>query len=51
MSGESLTLEVRRDNHSAIELYKGLGYAHHGIRPRYYPNGEDAMIMTRTISG
>ncbi len=51
MSGGSLTLEVRRDNLSAITLYENLGYTCQGTRPRYYPNGEDAKIMTRQIQG
>jgi len=50
MSGESLTLEVRRDNLSAITLYEDLGYARQGIRARYYPNGDDALIMTKDVS-
>lgn len=50
MSGESLTLEVRRDNLSAIILYEDLGYASQGIRARYYPNGDDALIMTKMVS-
>lgn len=49
MSGESLTLEVRRDNLSAIKMYEDLGYARQGIRARYYPNGDDAEIMTRRV--
>jgi len=50
MSGESLTLEVRRDNLSAITLYEDLGYVRQGIRARYYPNGDDALIMTKDVS-
>lgn len=49
MSGESLTLEVRCDNLPAITLYESLGYTARGIRPRYYPNGEDAVVMTRPV--
>jgi ribosomal protein S18 acetylase RimI-like enzyme len=49
MSGESLTLEVRRDNRSAIALYENLGYTFRGTRSHYYPNGEDALIMTRRV--
>lgn len=50
MGGESLTLEVRFDNVPAITLYETLGYSRRGIRPSYYPNGEDAVIMTRQLS-
>jgi ribosomal protein S18 acetylase RimI-like enzyme len=49
MSGDSLTLEVRRDNIAAITMYESLGYTIRGTRSHYYPNGEDALIMTRRI--
>lgn len=49
MAGESLTLEVRSENRPAITLYESLGYTRRGIRPHYYPNGEDAVIMTRQV--
>jgi ribosomal-protein-alanine N-acetyltransferase len=51
MNGESLTLEVRRDNHWAISMYEKLGYTSRGIRSRYYPNGDDAVIMTKLVVG
>ena len=50
MSGESLTLEVRCDNLSAITMYENLGYARQGVRAHYYPNGDDALIMTKMVS-
>lgn len=41
-----MTLEVRRSNIAAVELYAGLGFARIGIRQRYYSdNGEDAVVM------
>jgi [ribosomal protein S18]-alanine N-acetyltransferase len=44
-----LTLEVRRSNAGAIELYEGFGFRSAGVRRRYYQdNGEDAIIMWRT---
>ncbi len=40
------TLEVRRSNQSALELYRSLGYRQVGIRPNYYVDeGEDAIVM------
>ena len=40
------TLEVRRSNTSAIELYRTLGYRQVGVRPNYYQEeGEDAIVM------
>ena len=42
------TLEARVSNERAIRLYRRLGFATHGVRPRYYSdNGEDALIMWR----
>lgn len=41
-----MTLEVRKQNHVAITLYKDLGFLLAGIRPGYYQDtGEDALIM------
>jgi ribosomal-protein-alanine N-acetyltransferase len=43
------TLEVRRSNGGAIELYEGFGFLVAGLRRRYYQdNGEDALVMWRT---
>lgn len=43
------TLEVRRSNQAAIELYERDGFRIAGLRRRYYQdNGEDALIMWRT---
>ena len=43
------TLEVRRSNAGAIELYERFGFRSAGVRRRYYQdNGEDAVIMWRT---
>jgi ribosomal-protein-alanine N-acetyltransferase len=45
------TLEVRRSNQAAIELYQRDGFRIAGLRRRYYQdNGEDALIMWRTRS-
>ena len=44
------TLEVRRSNQAAIELYRSLGYREVGVRPRYYAEeGEDAIVMERDL--
>ncbi len=50
--GESIFLEVRASNQSAIGLYHGCGYAEMGVRKNYYPaqNGrEDALLMGFTL--
>ena len=40
-----VTLEVRRSNAAARALYRGLGMTESGLRPRYYPDGECAVIF------
>jgi ribosomal-protein-alanine N-acetyltransferase len=44
-SARLITLEVRRPNTGAIALYEALGFAAVGVRPRYYENKEDAIVM------
>jgi [ribosomal protein S18]-alanine N-acetyltransferase len=45
------TLEVRRSNQAALELYDRLGFKGAGVRRRYYAdNGEDAIVMWRTAA-
>jgi ribosomal-protein-alanine N-acetyltransferase len=39
------TLEVRASNGPALSLYGRFGFSEAGRRPRYYPDGEDAVIM------
>lgn len=42
------TLEVRRSNEAAINLYKKFGFEVEGVRKEYYANNkEDALIMWR----
>ena len=40
-----MMLEVRRDNESAVALYVRRGFALISARPRYYPDGTDALIL------
>ncbi|MBR5642258.1 MAG: ribosomal protein S18-alanine N-acetyltransferase [Firmicutes bacterium] len=42
-----ITLEVRVSNVPAIALYKTFGFEEAGVRPGYYQDGEDALIMWR----
>lgn len=49
--GESVTLEVRESNLEAADLYRALGYSAVGRRPRYYGDGEDALVMTKKVGG
>jgi ribosomal-protein-alanine N-acetyltransferase len=44
----NITLEVRKSNQVAINLYKKHGFVECGIRPKYYTDeNEDALIMWR----
>jgi ribosomal-protein-alanine N-acetyltransferase len=48
-AGAQFTLEVRRSNKAAIELYQRDGFRIAGLRTSYYQdNREDALIMWRT---
>ncbi len=45
---ERATLEVRRSNHAARQLYEGLGFRLGGVRHDYYTDPvEDALILWR----
>ena len=41
----AMTLEVRVSNAGAQALYRRFGFAPVGVRPRYYENVEDAIVM------
>lgn len=46
-----MVLEVRRSNEAAIEMYLRAGFRKVGVRRSYYQdNGEDAVVMTMTLS-
>lgn len=46
-----ITLEVRKSNAPAINLYQKMGFENVGIRPRFYTApDEDAVIMTKNIN-
>lgn len=42
---DALTLEVRHTNTGAQALYRSFGFAPAGIRPHYYENRDDAIVM------
>jgi ribosomal-protein-alanine N-acetyltransferase len=44
------TLEVRRSNRPAIALYERAGFKTVHVRPRYYQDDEDALVMLRGLS-
>ncbi len=45
----AITLEVRASNASAIALYRSLAFDKVGHRPRYYEDGEDALLYRHPL--
>lgn len=43
---ETVFLEVRESNIPALALYKKMGFFQTGVRKSYYPDGENALLMT-----
>lgn len=43
---ENITLEVRKDNFKALQLYKKFGFKEVALREKYY-NGIDGILMMR----
>jgi ribosomal-protein-alanine N-acetyltransferase len=46
---EEIYLEVRVSNRAARAFYAALGFREAGRRNRYYLDGEDALVMVRTM--
>jgi ribosomal-protein-alanine N-acetyltransferase len=46
----AMHLEVRAGNRAARALYEALGFEVSGVRRGYYPDGEDAVCMSRTLA-
>nr|ADI21993.1 acetyltransferases [uncultured myxobacterium HF0200_01L06] len=46
---ENVCLEVAAGNAPALSLYRSLGFMVVGARPRYYPDGEDALLLERRV--
>jgi ribosomal-protein-alanine N-acetyltransferase len=45
-----MTLEVRRSNLGALDLYRQFDYRAVGVRPNYYADeGEDAIVMVKEL--
>jgi ribosomal-protein-alanine N-acetyltransferase len=47
---KTISLEVRQSNRGAQEFYKRLEFATLYVRPRYYPDGEAAVVMVRQLA-
>ena len=45
----TISLEVRESNEAAQAFYRSLDFEPNYIRPRYYPDGESAVIMVREL--
>ncbi len=45
----SISLEVRETNEGAQAFYTRLGFGSLYVRPRYYPDGEAAVVMMREV--
>lgn len=43
------TLELRETNLAALALYRSSGFEEVGRRPRYYENGETALLLTKRL--
>ena len=50
LGAQTVSLEVRASNEGAQALYKALGLAPVGTRPRYYSDREDALIMQSDLA-
>ena len=46
---EFAMLEVRKDNHVAIKMYESFGFYPIYVRPRYYRDGQDAIVMRKQL--
>lgn len=49
LGAQDMLLEVRASNTAAQQLYASNGFEHIHTRPRYYPGGEDAWILRKTL--
>jgi len=47
---KSISLEVRQSNRGAQEFYRTLDFVPAYVRPRYYPDGEAAVVMMRELA-
>jgi ribosomal-protein-alanine N-acetyltransferase len=45
----TISLEVRQSNEGAQDFYRFLDFEASYTRPRYYPDGEAAVVMVKTI--
>ncbi len=48
-NAKNITLEVRKSNEKAINLYTKYGLKEVNVRKAYYDNGEDALLLERVF--
>ncbi len=48
-SGDTILLEVKSSNISALNLYKKEGFLENGMRKGYYNDGSDAILMMKKV--
>lgn len=46
---ETVSLQVRVGNAEAIRLYRSFSFVERGRVKRYYPDGEDALVMALSL--
>lgn len=46
---EFMTLEVRQSNEAALNLYKKYDFIQVNVSKGYYPDGENAIVMTKAL--
>lgn len=44
-------LSLRKTNEAALEMYIQAGYSRVDLWPKYYRDGEDAIVMERVVTG
>ncbi len=45
----AITLEVRENNEAAVSLYKKAGFIVKGIRPKFYEDKYDGLLLWKTL--
>jgi ribosomal-protein-alanine acetyltransferase len=48
-AADRMLLEVSAANRSAVAFYTRAGFSQVSVRPRYYRDGSDALVMQRTL--
>ena len=49
LNAREILLEVRKSNIKAQKFYEKFGFKEIFVRPKYYKNGEDALILRKEL--